>query len=86
MNIAQTRTQRVVFVNRETKRAIYPITFVGVGRQIRIVRFKVIVENTPAKANTIYGEVRVSDGEFGIGLVIVLGSLRRFQYRSRHRS
>lgn len=72
MHIPDARAQRVVFVDREAQRDVCTIAFVGIVRQIRIVRVKVIIEDTTAEAHTVYGEVRVGHRQLGIGLVVVL--------------
>ena len=61
MYITQTRTQRIVFVNREAERYVSTITFVGIVGQVCIIRFKVVIEDATAKAHTVNGEVRVGD-------------------------
>ena len=75
MNITDPGAQRVVFVDREAQRDVCTITFVGIVRQIRIVRIEVIIEDTAAEAHTVNGEVRVGHRQFRIGLVIVFGAV-----------
>ncbi len=75
MYITQTRTQRVVFVYREAKRYVCTITFVGIVGQIRIIRFKVVIEDAATEAHTINGEVRVGYRQLSIGLVVVFGAV-----------
>ncbi len=75
MHIPDARAQRVVFVDREAQRDVCTIAFVGIVRQIRIVRVKVIIEDTTAEAHTVYGEVRVGHRQLGIGLVVVFGAV-----------
>ncbi len=75
MYITQARTQRVVFVDREAQRHVCTITFVGIVGQVCIIRFKVVIEDAATKAHTINGEVRVSDRQLSIGLVVVFGAV-----------
>lgn len=72
MYITRARTQRVVFVDREAQRHVCTITFVGIVGQVCIIRFKVVIEDSATKAHTINSEVRVSDRQLSIGLVVVL--------------
>ena len=55
------------------ERTVWTIALVGIVRQIRIVRIKVIIEDTTAEAYTVNGEVWVGNRELGIGLVVVFG-------------
>lgn len=75
MHITDAGAQRVVFVDREAQRNVCTIAFVGIVRQIRIVRIKVIIEDTTAEAYTVYGEVRVGHRQLGIGLVVIFGTV-----------
>ena len=52
MHITDAGAQRVVFIDREAQRNVCTIAFVGIVRQIRIVRIKVIIEDTTAEAYT----------------------------------
>ena len=75
MHIAQARTQRIVFVNREAQRDVCTIAFVGIVRQVRIVSVEVVIENTTAEADAIHGKVRVRHRQFSIGLIVVFGAV-----------
>lgn len=72
MHIAQTRAQRIVFVDREAQRNVCTIAFVGIVRQVRIVSVEVVIEHTTAEADAIHGKVRVRHRQFSIGLIVVL--------------
>src|SRR5690606_16987997 len=57
--------------NREAKRTIQTVTLVGIRGEVRIVRFKVVIEDTTAQAYTVNGEVWVGNGELRVSLVVV---------------
>src|SRR5690606_26860340 len=57
--------------NREAERTIQTVTLVGIRGEVRVVRFKVVIEDTTTQAYTVHGEVWVGNGELRVGLVVV---------------